>query len=406
MKSIFILLFFAPVFGSSQTLSRDEKRIDIGKKDIIHSAILNEDREIWIYTPASYNAGSQNTYPVMYFLDGPSFFYPVTGIVQYLSSVGQMPEMIVVGIANTKRVRDLTPTRSITWSDGEKDTAALGLSGGGENFISFIEKELFPYVNTKYRTMAYRMFVGHSLGGLTVLNALFRHPALFTSYVAIDPSVWWDDQLMMRYASQSLSDHDFSGKSLYYASANTLKKDMDTLRVSDDTSHASIHVRNNLQFRQILQDNARRRLQWNWKYYPEDGHTSIPLIAGYDAMRFLFRGYSLDKDMNDTSIAVNYIIEHYNKVSVLLQYKVLPSEALVNSLGYNFLSYKNYDKAYDFFKLNLENYPSSANAWDSMGDYYLEKNDRKNAMGMFRKALSLQELPGTRKKLEALEINK
>jgi hypothetical protein len=61
MKSIFILVFFAPVFGSSQTLSRDEKRIEVGKKDIIHSAILNEGREIWIYTPASYNAGSQNT---------------------------------------------------------------------------------------------------------------------------------------------------------------------------------------------------------------------------------------------------------------------------------------------------------------------------------------------------------
>jgi len=159
---------------------------------------------------------------------------------------------------------------------------------------------------------------------------------------------------------------------------------MDTIRVSDDTSHAIIHVRNNQQFRQILQDNARRRLQWNWKYNPEDGHTSIPLIAGYDAMRFLFRGYSLDKDMNDTSIAVNYIIEHYNKVSVLLQYKVLPSEALVNSLGYNFLSYKNYDKTYVFFKLNLYNYPSSANARDSMGDYYLEKNDRKNAIDKFR----------------------
>ncbi|MBU7577221.1 MAG: hypothetical protein KAF40_04090, partial [Flavihumibacter sp.] len=64
---------------------------------------------------------------------------------------------------------------------------------------------------------------------------------------------------------------------------------------------------------------------------------------------------------------------------------------------------KNYDRAFQFFRLNLENYPTSANALDSMGDFFLEKKDSEKAMECFRKALKLAETPATRKKLDRLE---
>lgn len=405
MKNICCILLALPLFGLSQNLSQNDRSIVAGTKKIIHSAILKEDREVWVYIPASFAAGSQTHYPVMYLLDGPSFFHPVTGMVQYLSSTGKMPEMIVVGIANTNRVRDLTPTHSIHWSDGEEDAAALGFSGGGEKFISFIEHELIPYVDAVYKTAPYRMFVGHSLGGLTVLNSLLNHTSLFTSYVAIDPSVWWDNQALMKKAAQLLPNKDLGNKSLYYASANTMSKSIDTFLVMQDTTRGNIHVRNNLQFRQLLLESKNSSLLWRWKFYPEDNHSSIPLIATYDALRYLFKGYELDKDMNDTSITVDYIKTHYLTVSRLLHYKVLPSQATVNFLGYNFLSGKNYSKAHRFFSLNLENFPSSANAYDSMGDFYLEIKDKKKAAEMYLKALSLEELPSTRKKLEQLKLN-
>ncbi|ULQ55247.1 hypothetical protein KJS94_11395 [Flavihumibacter rivuli] len=403
MKIIFCILFVLPGICFSQTSSENDTRIGAGRKEFIHSTILKEDRELWIYVPASFTKSSPNKYPVLYLLDGPSFFYSMTGMVQYLSSIGQIPEIIVVGIANTNRIRDLTPTHSIRWSDGEQDTAVLGCSGGGEKFIAFIEHELIPYVDNVYATTPYRMLVGHSLGGLTVLNSMINHPSLFTSYVAIDPSVWWDNHALMKYASRQLLGNDYSNKSLFYASANTMSKGIDTSRVSKDTAYGNIHVRNNVQFHRILQKIPPAGLQWSWKFYGEDNHASVPLIAGYDALRFLFKGYKLDKDLNDTSITVDYIIAHYQHLSTLMHYTVLPSESIVNSLGYNFLHKKNFEKAFQFFYLNLENYPTSANAFDSMGDYYLQRNERIKAIENFRKALQLKELPETRKKLKELE---
>jgi predicted alpha/beta superfamily hydrolase len=326
-------------------------------------------------------------------------------MVKYLSSIGKMPEMIVVGIANTNRVRDLTPTHSIYWSNGEQDSSVLGSSGGGEKFIDFIEHELIPYIDTAYAATPYRMLVGHSLGGLTVLQSLLYHPALFSSYVAIDPSVWWDNQALMKNISKQLLSKDYNHKSLFYASANAMNKGMEISRVLQDTAYGNIHVRNNLQFQRILQKSQKSSLQWNWKFYEEDNHVSVPLMAGYDALRFLFKGYELDKALNDTSITVDYIIKHFQKQSLMLQYKVLPSESIVNSLGYIFLQRKNYVRAFQFFALNLENFPSSANVFDSMGDYYLEIMDRRKASELFRKSLQLKEMPDTRKKLLSLDGN-
>jgi predicted alpha/beta superfamily hydrolase len=386
MKVIYWILLLLPEFGLSQALPEKDTRISVGRKAVIHSAILNEDRELWVYVPASYVKGSSNNYPVIYLLDGPSFFHSVTGMVQYLSSIGKIPEMIVVGISNTNRVRDLTPTHSIQWSDGEQDTAVLGSSGGGEKFIAFIEQELIPYVDAAYATTPYRMLVGHSLGGLTVLNALVSHASLFTSYVALDPSIWWDKQHLIKSASTQQLRNDYSKKSLYYATANKMNQAVDTLS-----------------FIQLLQRNSQAKLKWKSKFYPEDNHVSVPLIGTYDALRFLFDGYELDKELSDSSITVEYIRNHYQKQSALLDYQVLPSEAIVNALGYISLQRKNFDRAFQFFSLNLENYPASANALDSMGDFYLEKKDSGKAMEYFRKSLKLAETPETRKKLNRLE---
>ncbi len=356
MKILYWILLVLPELGFSQALSESANPINMGEKVLIHSAILNEDRELWVYVPASFTKESRNRYPVIYLLDGPSFFHATTGMVQYLSSIGKIPEMMVVGISNTNRVRDLTPTHSIQWSDGEEDSAVLGSSGGGEQFIAFIEQELIPYVNSVNATSPYRILVGHSLGGLTVLNAFINHASLFTSYVALDPSILWDKQHLIKSATTAQWRKDYNKKTLYYATANKRNQVIDTLS-----------------FIQLLQRNSQLGLQWKSKFYQDDNHVSVPLSGTYDALRFLFDGYELDKELSDPSITLEYINNHYQKQSALLHWQVLPSEAIVNALGYIFLQRKNYDRAFQFFRLNLENYPTSANALDSMGDFFLVK---------------------------------
>jgi predicted alpha/beta superfamily hydrolase len=356
-----------------------------------------------IYTPASAKGSNvKSRYPVMYVLDGPSFFEAYTAMVRYLSDCGKIPQMIVVGIANTDRVRDYTPTHAIHWSDGEKDEKALKTSGGGETFTTFLEKELIPHIDSLYPTAPYRVVVGHSLGGLLVLNTLIHRPYLFNAYVTIDPSLWWDQRALLKKASTVLAQTDYAGKKIFFASANTLANGMDTLRIEQDTAKSSVHVRDNLLFRQILQKNKTNHLVSFWKYYPDDNHASVPFIAGYDAMRAVFKGYELPKELNDPSINAEFIGQHYHTVSDMLGYAVLPPESMVNILGYESLSSKRYDQAYHFFTLNVANYPQSFNVYDSLGDYYLEVGDNKQAASAFRKALRLQDQAGTRKKLEAL----
>jgi tetratricopeptide (TPR) repeat protein len=185
-----------------------------------------------------------------------------------------------------------------------------------------------------------------------------------------------------------------------------MNKGMDTVRVVKDTANGNLHVRDNLLFREILKKNKNNKLDWKWKYYNDDNHPSVPLIAEYDALRFFFKNYELPKDLDDRSINAEYIQNHYQNISVMLGYSVLPPESTINFLGYNNLSSKLYEKAYGFFKMNIDNYPASANAFDSMGDFYVEKDERKKAIESFEKALSLKEVSETRKKLEKLQAMK
>lgn len=400
MRTIFYILFFLPLFCFGQASKHIDDKISIGTRKTLHSRILNEDREIWIYTPKSMNTDSKTQYPVMYLLDGKDFFHFTTGIVGELSNLGKMPAMIVVGIISKDRGSDFTPTHSLLSRDGTPD-ADFKRSGRAEKFISFLHKELIPYIDSRLNTLPYRMFVGHSLGGLAVLHSFLNYPSLFNSYIAIDPSLWWDSCLIIKQAQNVLSQHDYTGKSLYFASSNTMEKGMDTVRVLSDTAYSNGNVRNNFHFREILQKS--KNLWWAWKFYAEDNHSSVPLIAEYDALRSIFKKYEMSKDINDTSITVEYIKDHYRAVSAMVQYPVLPPQHIVNILGYICLGNKMYEKAYVFFMLNIDNYPNSSNAYDSLGDYYIERNEKKKAIESYKKALSLQEVAGTRKKLEALQ---
>jgi predicted alpha/beta superfamily hydrolase len=228
-------------------------------------------------------------------LDGDAHFYSVVGMIQQLSTVnGNMisPEMIVVGIPNTDRTRDLTPTH-VDSDPITKDADAFKTSGGGEKFISFIEKELMPYIDSKYPTAPYRTLIGHSLGGLTVMQAFVHHTSLFNSYVCIDPSMWWDSQSLLKETKKVLAEKQFAGKSLYLGIANTMEDGMDIKKVRNDKSDDTRHIRSILELKGYLETNRQNGLKYQGKYYGDDSHGSVPLITEYDALHFIFDYYPL-----------------------------------------------------------------------------------------------------------------
>ncbi|WP_420146916.1 alpha/beta hydrolase-fold protein [Spirosoma sp.] len=385
--------------------------IVIGHIDSLFSKTLNEKRKIWVHLPDSYQNGvyAKRRYPVVYLLDGTSHFSSVVGMIEQLSSVNGntiYPEMIVVGIANTNRLRDLTPTPGGEMIPSAADSTRRKNSGGGEKFTAFIEGELIPRIDSLYPTEPYKVFIGHSLGGLLVINTLIHHPNLFNAYVAIDPSMWWDDQKLLMTAKQVIASQKYAGKALFMGIANTMESRMDTLRVQADTSGATKHIRSILALDRLLKANRQTGLRYQGKYYGLDDHSSVPLIAAYDALHFLFDAYSLkltDQDYEeDNAGLVDKLTTHFTTASRQLGYAVKPPESLVNELGSYMVSQKKFKKAESLFKLNVANYPASYNAYDSYGDYFVAKKDTISALAHFRKSLSLKETPATRKKITAL----
>lgn len=177
---------------SSCTPEQPSNDITIGKVETIHSQILGEERTVWIHVPDD-GRRSRKKYPVLYLMDGDLHFKSVVGLMHQLSSVNGnhvCPKMIVVAILNTNRYRDLTPTKYIV--KDSSDTSAPE-TGNGEAFTRFIGEELIPFVDKTYPTTTERTLVGHSLGGLMVINTLARHGELFDKYISIDPSLWWND---------------------------------------------------------------------------------------------------------------------------------------------------------------------------------------------------------------------
>lgn len=412
MKSLLVLSFLFAALTAGAQVTVKNNQVILGKTDSVYSKIIGEKRQVWIYLPGGYNDNSnaRKIYPVVYLLDGDGHFSSIAGIIQQLSEVNGnavVPQMIIVAIPNTNRMRDLTPTQAKTSYEGKKDPG-LVVSGGGEKFTAFIQQELMPHIDSAYRTAPYKMFIGHSLGGLMVINTLINHSDMFNAYIAIDPSMWWDGKKLLTQVQQILAQKKFAGKSLYMGIANTMEEGMDTLKVRKDTANASLHIRSILALKDMLQSNAANGLTFGYQYYPNDTHSSAPLITAYDGMRFLFPFYKMPPgaeskiETDDTFDIAAFYNNFYADISKHMGYKVLPNEGDINQNGHYYLKVHKLQKAYQFFAINIANYPQSANAYDSMGDYYADQKNKTKAIEMFTKAYQLGKNPDTKKKLDKL----
>ena len=400
-------------------VERPENQIVIGNLDSIHSNILDESRKLWIHIPESAKDSSYQKikYPVLYLLDGPSHFKSVAGIIEQLSPAsGNMivPEMIIVGIENTNRSLDLTP--SLVEIDFISGDSIPYPSGGGNKFLDFIEKELVPHIEKTYPASQYRTFIGHSFGGLSVINALVNRQSLFNNYVAIDPSLWWDNRAFLNVADSLLSENKFDKRALYVGVANTMEAGMNIEKVQNDSvpdSNFTVHIKSILQFVKSIEAKKDNGLLFKWKYYQNDDHGSVPLITEYDALRFLFSWYKMDgvneffseKSTLTVQELLGLINSHFAKVSDKFGYLVLPPEQFINSIGYGFMNNDMLDKASSLFDLNIQNYPESSNVYDSRGDCFLAQQDSITALKYFTKAMEVGDNNFSQEKIDMLKEN-
>jgi predicted alpha/beta superfamily hydrolase len=403
---ILINVYVFSAFAQSNV--NENQLIQLGKVDSLHSNILNESRQIWVQVPESAKTltNHPNKYPVLYVLDGGEHFLSVCSILKQLAP-GTLPEMIIVGIGNFEnRTRDLTPTKVVE-ARGASDWVKN--SGGGERFTSFIEKELIPYIDNKYPTANYKTLIGHSFGGLLVVNTLINHSELFENYIAIDPSLWWDNEVLSKDITKKLINEKYKNKSLFISLANPLppdkEKELGVLIKNKTQETEGLHAIYN--FSKLVATSEDSKLKFKYKYYEDENHGTVPLISIYDGIKFLFPWYKMssqfvDVIQNPNSTATDFtnaFNKRFKKISNKLGYKVYPEEDMLNSLGYMFLS-REPNKSLLFFNMAVEYYPKSANVYDSLADYYLAKKEYDRALKNVTKAYEINAIDYYKKRMQ------
>jgi predicted alpha/beta superfamily hydrolase len=396
--SLFVLVLSVKILAQADFL--------LGFADSVKSGILHEQRQLMVYTPYSgvrIKSLKDQNYPVLYVLDGENQFRSVAAIVEHLVNNQVCPPMILVGIINTKRSRDLTPSQVAPANGG------IDGSGGGERFISFMEKELIPYIDSSYSTAPYKLLMGHSLGGLMIMQTLVHHKDLFNAYISIDAAIWWDNHKILQESKLALHTEVYQNKSLFITVANRMENGMDTTAVQKDSGEETELIRYNLDLIHYLNQHPLKKLRFNYAYYEKENHATVSFISAYDALRFIFSYYKFPSGVPyriDNPDLLSLITEHYDHISNQFGYKIIADASLINHFGYRALNSQKFEMAKQMFEWNVLHYPKDANLMDSLGDYYLAVSDKKNAISWYEKALAKTEIAQTRQKLNALLMEK
>jgi predicted alpha/beta superfamily hydrolase len=274
---ITVVLFYTTVFCQTKIIPNQSKPLIIGEVDGIQSRILSEKRILNIYLPNGYKASDTINYPVVYLLDGgmDEDFIHITGLYQFNSFpwINRVAPSIIVGITNTDRMRDMTyPTA---------DTAAkrwYPTSGHSDKFINFIEQELQPYIQKRFRTDSSRTLIGESLGGLLATEILLKKPRLFDKYIIVSPSLWWDNGSLLKQSSAILQSGFLQKTSVYIGVGKEGLTPGNTPRVMEVDAN-------------VLADKIKRTksktVQVYFDYLPQEDHATIMHQAVFNALRLI-----------------------------------------------------------------------------------------------------------------------
>lgn len=283
MKQLFtfvLLLCSASVFAQKNKPAKADstKPFVLGVIEEIQSKELGEKRTLNIYLPEGYSANDTTHYPVIYLLDGSADedFIHVVGLVQFSSFpwVNRMPPSIVVGVATVDRKRDFTYPTTVA-----EDQKRFPTAGHSDKFISFIEKELQPFITKKYKTNGSRTLIGESLGGLLATQILLEKPQLFNKYVIISPSLWWDDGSLLKRASAMLEEN--------YAQPTEIYIGVGKEGLAPCASPHVMEVDANLLAEKLTASKS-KNIHVHFDYLPEEDHATIMHQALMNAIPLVY----------------------------------------------------------------------------------------------------------------------
>lgn len=263
----FVLILLLPVFLfliSMTPLSAGENDITIGKKILLKSNVLEEEREIWISLPPGYENSKQH-YPVFFLMDGDFTFAYGSGIIHYLSSIAmRIPPMIVVGIPHKNRFIDLSYSKD----------KFIDHPCGAPGFIKFIQTEVIPHIDANYRTQDHRILFGHSLGAMFTLHAMVRTPGIFNAYLAVSPD-FIRDVTLLPYLQKNLKKESLLKDFLFVA--------MEKYRNDE--------FKQEYQKFMALLKSLPEGSRWADRYFPDENHPSVGPVGLLSGLKALYRDF-------------------------------------------------------------------------------------------------------------------
>ncbi|MDR6967786.1 putative alpha/beta superfamily hydrolase [Flavobacterium arsenatis] len=254
MKTIALYLFLFFKLTCFQNAPQNQDPIPKHDTFKVVSKAVAETRTINVWTPEEYTKTSESL-PVLYMLDGgiKEDFPHIANTLSELIKSKKIKPIILVGIENTKRRRDLTGPTEVA-----KDKEIAPIVGGSEKFRAFVNDELFAEINKRYRTNPEKGIIGESLAGLFVVETFLTHPEMFDFYIAFDPSLWWNNQYLVKTAKQQLAKFPTEEKRLWFAGSDA----------------EDIHISTRILSKTLESENS-KNLKWHYSDEPKEQHTTV-----------------------------------------------------------------------------------------------------------------------------------
>jgi predicted alpha/beta superfamily hydrolase len=254
------------------------------KPDSLYSKALKEKRQFKILLPSNYKPESQKKYDVVYILDGENNLDNFSQIHRFAKGEGFVPDLILVAVINGERNRDFTPTATERFSG----------SGGADKFISFFKQELIPNINKAYPTSGQNILYGHSLGGLFAIHTMLTDPTIFTSYIAVDPSLWYDNEYTNKLAIVKFKTFSQPDQTLFISGTDRGLKRMGITSIDS-----------------IFKISPPKSVTFKMVPYENETHNSVQFKSIYDGLKLVYEGYT----------TANKPIEYYPMNGIVLKDK-------------------------------------------------------------------------------------
>ena len=353
---LLIIILLILLFFSGQDLcfaQQDGDDIALGKYRVIHSQILDEDRLLFVHLPRAYE-DTQLAYPVMYLLyvDLYNYFADAAIITEKLGGTGEIPPVIIIGVANTHRYRDLLPV----------ETRGRSGTGKAENFLRFLEEELIPHVDKSYRTKNFRILAGPQAAAVFSLYTLITKPGLFNAFLSENPFMNPENAAFLYPKAEQFFKKTDSLKSFVYIKCETNER-------PQDLEYAEKLAR-------ILESEKPEGFRYKVEFREPSGYFIAPMPF-QKGLRTLFARHKLPKDFQTNT--VNDIVDYYDKLSEEYSFKVDPPSLMLTFEGDKLTEQRKIGEAITLFEHQLNLYPKSLNALMRLGEIY-------RGMGNFEKA--------------------